>query len=183
MGFAAAVAPRIAGSAERTGGPAGKPPNIVIILADDLGWGDVYPTLKRIAQVKAKDPNPIDGIDVLDIMRGKKKAPLRDWFGYIAQGRTDRTALCDDTWKMVVIGGGVLDVKLGETGGKKAPRVELYRLDRDPGEGGNVLAEHPDVAARMLKRMQEFRRLKIDGIPHFLEGRKGFVAPKDWIIE
>ena len=149
-----------------------------------MGMIDVYPTLKRIAGVKAKDRNKLDGIDVLDIMRGKQKAPVRDWFSYIAQGSPDKTALCDDTWKLLVNRVSVLDVKLDASGGgENASKVELFRIDRDPAESKNLLTQHPDVAAKMLKRMQEFRRLKIDGIPSFLEGRKGFVAPKDWVIE
>ena len=61
--------------------------------------------------------------------------------------------------------------------------MELHRLDRDPGESTNLVQEHPAVAAEMLKRLQKFRRLKTDGIPDFLEGKKGFVAPVDWVIE
>ena len=146
-----------------------------------MGMIDVYPTLKRLAEVKSKDRNRIDGIDVLDVMRGKKDAPKRDWFSYIAQGRSEQIALCDDIWKLVVTGGSVLDVKLDDDG-PKGPEVELHRLDRDPGESTNLVQEHPAVAAEMLKRLQKFRRLKIDGIPDFLEGKKGFVAPVDWVI-
>jgi arylsulfatase A-like enzyme len=147
-----------------------------------MGMIDVYPTLKRLAEVKSKDRNRIDGIDVLDVMRGKKDAPKRDWFSYIGQGRPEQIALCDDTWKLVVTGGSVLDVRLDDDG-PKGPKVELLHLDRDPGESTNLVQEHPAVAAEMLKRLQKFRRLKIDGIPDFLEGKKGFVAPMDWVIE
>ncbi len=146
-----------------------------------MGMIDVYPTLKRLAGVKSKDRNRIDGIDVLDIMRGKKKAPKRDWFSYIAQGRPEQAALCDGTWKLVVTKGSALDVKLD--GSSKTPQTELFRLDRDPAESKNLLKDHPDVAATMLKRLQAFRRLKIDNIPDFREGRKGFKAPKDWKIK
>lgn len=146
-----------------------------------MGMIDVYPTLKRIARIKAKDRNRVDGIDVLDIMRGKKAAPKRDWFSYIAQGRPDQMALCNGTWKMVVTRGSVLDVDLSKKVEKGAV-VELFRLDNDPAEATNLVEKHPEVAADMLKRMQEHRRLKISGIPDFLEGKKGFVAPKDWVI-
>ena len=37
-----------------------------------------------------------------------------------------------------------------------APRVELYDLVSDPGEERNVLAEHPTVAAAMLRRLRSF---------------------------
>jgi len=107
---------------------------------------------------------------------------VRDWFSYIAQGRQDQTAVCDDTWKLVVTNGSVLDVVLGDGGGQ-TPKVELFRLDRDPSESTNLLQDHPDVAAAMLQRLQAFRRLKIDGIPNFLEGKQGFEAPRDWVIE
>ncbi|HIE95728.1 MAG: arylsulfatase [Fuerstiella sp.] len=147
-----------------------------------MGMVDVYPTIKRLVGVKSKDGNRLDGIDVLDVLRGEKKAPVRDWFSYIAQGRQDQTAVCDDTWKLVVTNGSVLDVVLGDGGGQ-TPKVELFRLDRDPSESTNLLQDHPDVAAAMLQRLQAFRRLKIDGIPNFLEGKQGFEAPRDWVIE
>lgn len=62
------------------------------------------------------------------------------------------------------------------------PSVELFHLDRDPGEQRNLAAEHPKIVAQLLKRLKEFRRLKIDGVPDFRQGRKGFKAPKDWVI-
>ena len=68
----------------------------------------------------------------------------------------------------------------GDSGSR--PSIELFRLDRDPGEERNLAAEQPEIVARLLNRLQEFRRLKIDGVPDFREGRKGFVAPKDWKI-
>lgn len=37
-----------------------------------------------------------------------------------------------------------------------APRAELYDLASDPGEERNVIAEHPTVAAAMLRRLRSF---------------------------
>jgi len=152
-----------------------------------MGYIDVYPTVKHIAGVTDPDPNPLDGHDMLEVIRGNAEAPKRDWFSYIAQGAADKTAICDGTWKLVVLGGSVLDVTLNQAtrpGNSKAkPSVELFRLDRNPGEQTNLAAEHPEVVAQLLKRLKEFRRLKIDGIPDYQEGRKGFKAPKDWVIK
>jgi arylsulfatase B len=156
-----------------------------------MGYIDVYPTVKSIAGITDPDPNPLDGRDMLEVIRGKAKAPKRDWFSYIAQGNPDKTAVCDGTWKLVVQGGSVLDVKLDKVtllgviwgGSKKKPSVELFRLDRDPREQRNLAAEHPKIVAELLKRLKEFRRLKIDGVPDFRQGRKGFKAPKDWEIK
>ena len=151
-----------------------------------MGYIDVYPTVKRIAGVTGSDPNPLDGRDMLDVIRGNAQSPKRDWFSYIAQGSPDKTAICDGTWKLVVVGGSVLDVTLDRAiqpgDSKKKPSVELFRLDRDPGEQTNLVAEHPDIVAKLLERLKEFRRLKISGVPYFQEDRKGFKAPQDWVI-
>jgi hypothetical protein len=34
----------------------------------------------------------------------------------------------------------------------------------------------------MLKKIRVHRRLKIEGIPDFLEEKKAFVAQKNWLI-
>ena len=156
-----------------------------------MGYIDVYPTLKRIAGVTTADPNRLDGYDMLDVMLGKARPPQRDWFSYIAQGSPDRMAVCDGTWKLVVLGGSVLDVSekpAAKPGGSKpgatkpAPILALYRLDRDPGEKTNLAVQQPKIVARLLKKLKSHRRLKLEGIPNFREGHKGFVAPKDWVI-
>ncbi len=151
-----------------------------------MGYIDVYPTVKRVARITAEDPNPLDGLDVLDLIRGEKEAPKRDWFSYIAQGRPDQIAICDGQWKLVVRGGSVLDVQVPEDGWqqpKSGPSVELFRIDRDLGERENLAAKKPKTLARLLVRLQTHRRLKISGVPSFREGRKGFKAPLNWVID
>jgi len=43
---------------------------------------------------------------------------------------------------------------------EKAPEApgQLYRLDRDPGETTNLYFEHPDVAARLKARLEDFKK-------------------------
>jgi len=151
-----------------------------------MGFIDVYPTLKRVAGVAGPDPNPLDGQDMLDVIRGEASAPKRDWFSYIAQGTPEQTAVCDGTWKLVVRGGSVLDVELDGAGRlgplKGGLSVELFRLDRDPGETTNLAAEHPEVVPPLLKRLKEFRRLKPDGVPPYTTRPQGYKAPQDWVI-
>jgi arylsulfatase B len=149
-----------------------------------MGYIDIYPTIKRIARATGPDANPLDGRDMFDVILGKAEPPQRDWFSYIAQGTPHRIAVCDGTWKLVVSGGNVLDVSLDDGDRDKTdggPTIELFRLDRDPGEKTNLVGKHPEIAGQLLKRLKEHRQLKID-VPHFLQGREGFVAPKDWVI-
>jgi arylsulfatase B len=148
-----------------------------------MGHIDIYPTIKRIARATGPDANPLDGRDMFDVILGKAEPPQRDWFSYIAQGTPVRIAVCDGTWKLVV-SGNVLDVSLDDGDRDKTdggPTIELFRLDRDPGEKTNLVGKHPEIAGQLLKRLKEHRQLKID-VPHFLQGREGFVAPKDWVI-
>jgi len=152
-----------------------------------MGFIDVYPTVKRIVGVTGPDPNPLDGQDMLDVIRGQALAPKREWFSYIAQGTPDQTAVCDGEWKLVVRGGSVLDVEwsgVGQRDGAQGGRsVELFRLGQDPGETTNLAAERPAIVARLLKSLKEFRRLKPDGVPPYTPKPQGFKAPKDWMIK
>ena len=40
-----------------------------------MGFIDIYPTIKRIVGDNDPDPNPLDGQDMLDVIRGKKSPP------------------------------------------------------------------------------------------------------------
>ncbi len=144
-----------------------------------MGYIDVYPTVKRLAGLAdAPDPNPLDGVDVLDVMRGRAEAPQRDWFSYIHQsGPTEHLAVIHRPWKLVVHGPGVL-----KDGSKPKSRRELFNLWKDPHEKTNVADGHPDVVDRLWDRLRTFRSWAIKGVPAYGEGRKGFKAPKDWII-
>lgn len=151
-----------------------------------MGYIDVYPTLKRIAGLNAADPNPLDGLDMLDVIRGKASPPQRDWYSYIAQQKPEQSALTNMPWKLVVRGGNALDLAIDEKGNRKTTHsppisAELFNLEKDPGEQTNLLSQQPKIAQKLLKSMQSYRRLKID-VPDCFANRKGFVAPKDWVI-
>ncbi|MEM7475705.1 MAG: arylsulfatase [Planctomycetota bacterium] len=144
-----------------------------------VGYIDVYPTLRRVSGLEEKNKLPLDGLDILDAIRGQAELPKRDWYSYIAQGNPERVAICDGQWKLVVSQGSVLDASLE----KAVPRIELFDLNQDPSEENNLAVEHPGRSSTMLGKLQAHRRLKISGIPNYLEGKQGFKAPKDWLIQ
>lgn len=145
-----------------------------------------YPIINRIVGLTLPGPNLFDGQDMLEVIRGKNLLPKRDLFSYVAQGRPEQAAICDGTWKLVIQGGSALEVNLDDIRRAKSVKdkisVELFHLDRDPGEKTDLIREHPKIAAELLKRLKEFLRERIEGMPHYDEGREGFKAPKDWII-
>ena len=144
-----------------------------------MGYIDVHPTVKRLAGLAdAPDPNPLDGVDVLDVMRGTAEAPQRPWFSYIQQGGpTEHLSVIDRPYKLVVQGPGILSENARETS-----KAELFNLAEDPREQTDISGKHPDLVDRLWKALRTFRTWKIDGVPEFSDGRKGFKAPKDWII-
>ena len=54
-----------------------------------------------------------------------------------------------------------------------APTSPILWQKRKSNES-ELAKDHPDVAAAMLKRLQAYRRLRIDGVPDILEGKKDF---------
>ena len=146
-----------------------------------MGYIDVYPTLKAIAGGTETDPNPLDGINLLPIIRDQKTAPKRKWFTYVAQGTpSNKFALTEGPWKLVLVNGLPVDADLEKP--NSPPTIELFHLDRDPSEKTNLITKEPERVATMLKELQEHYRLKISGIPHYREGADDFIAPKDWVI-
>jgi hypothetical protein len=103
------------------------------------------------------------------------------------KGSPDKTAILEGDWKLIVLGGPATRVPLKAVDElNELPEgliVELYDLGRDPGEESNIAVENPKVVAKLLKQLHEFRSLKLDGVPDFRDGVKGFVAPKEWKIE
>lgn len=149
------------------------------VCREQMGYIDVFPTALRLAGAKPSPRAPaLDGIDVLDFMRGDKRAPERPWFSYIAPQDTENAAVSVGPWKLVVSGGAVL----GATP-DPASKIALFNLEKDPRETTDVAAEHPDIVARLQQRRAEFGRMQTKGVDAYAEGRRGFKAPHDWIIK
>ncbi len=144
-----------------------------------MGYIDVYPTIKRLAGLTETDPHPLDGLDILNMIDAYPQSPQRHWYSYIAQG-PEKSAISDGTWKLVVTRGSVLEVADAAT--QVAPRLELFNLTQDPQEQTNLIEQEPNRLQRLLSRLQAFRRLKIEGLPDWTDGREGFQAPADWVI-
>jgi len=94
------------------------------------GYVDVLPTLLAAAGGDPQREPPLDGIDLLPILRGEQPAPERALY-------PDRFAVVTQRWKLV--------------------NDELYDLASDPAEQTNVAAQHPGVLAKLREQLAEFR--------------------------
>lgn len=105
------------------------------------GFEDWMPTLLDLCDLKDKSPAGIDGTSFAASLLGKPQKDreflYREFPAYGGQ-----QSLRMGNWKYI---------RTGLLGGKKAKPAteELYDLAADPAETKNVLAEHPDVLAKM----------------------------------
>ena len=118
---------------------------------------DFFPTAAEITGFKftKKTDRPIDGIDLMPVIRGEvANRPADLFFGYrrLVKG-IDGQALIRGDWKLV-------------REAKRDPRTRLYNLANDPYEKKDLAAENPEMRASMMEAMQAYDescRLSRDG--------------------
>lgn len=103
---------------------------------------DVMPTLADL--VGTEKPAGLDGISFLPTLLGEAQSQHEYlYWEFHSQGK--KQAVRMGNWKAL---------RTGLADDPDAP-VELYDLSKDVGEEHNVAAEHPDIAKKMLKIMQD----------------------------
>lgn len=141
---------------------------------------DVMPTALSLAGIapEATGCKPLDGVDLNPLFAGKLAQLLeRDLYFYHGQqGEDDEpAAVISKEWKLVVNGPNLAKGLTAEH------KVELYKINEDPGETSDVAKAHPEVVGRLVKKLVAFRSLQPEnGVPPYEEGKNGFVAPKEW---
>lgn len=133
-----------------------------------MGYVDIAPTLREIAGVKTQPAKPYDGISMLPVLTGQKKQIDRTF--YLGYG-----SLISNQWKIVK----------ANTGNPRMKHAEdlLFNIMTDPSEKKNVKDANPDVFKKLDAIVTSFDAIKpSSSVPPFGEGRKGFVAPKEWKI-
>ncbi len=113
---------------------------------------DLYPTFCAIAGAPRPEKQPLDGVDLSPLLFGGS-IPSRALFwhfpGYLGSGHnlwrtTPAGAIREGNWKLI---------EWFEDG-----RIELYDLERDPGQRRNLAEAESDVAQRLRERLAAWRR-------------------------
>ena len=108
----------------------------------------------------------VDGVSLVPLLRGGTELPREAIFWhyphYGNQGGTPGSSVRSGDWKLI---------EFFEDG-----RLELYNLRRDPGEKENRAAAEPEIAARLLELLRNWRRevealLPAAGDPPFFRRR------------
>lgn len=131
-----------------------------------IGYIDVMPTVLK--STGAALTENLDGIDFLPALRGERELPTRPWFSYIHQGPDAQASVHLENWKLIAHG---------------EARHELYDLSKDPAEASDVAGANPEIVARLRGELQRFFSWSKEGVSNYDEGRAGFKAPKDWIVQ
>lgn len=144
-----------------------------------IGYIDVLPTV--LAAAGGDAPKNLDGINVLSALQGGAPLPERPWFSWMHQsGDEPEHAFASvhlGRWKLVARGDFFSQPPT------VAPAFELYDLEADPAETDDLAARQPKRVAGMSRRLREFGAWGRPGVTSYREGREGFTAPKNWVIE
>ena len=143
-----------------------------------IGYIDVLPTVLAAAGVSPAEDSPaLDGLNILPALRGEAALPGRPWFSYLHQNDEALASVHLGPWKLVARG----DFFAADSA--EPPLLELYDLAADPGEIRDLAAREPERVRDLHARLREFGTWQQPGVGAYSEGREGFRAPKDWIIE
>src|SRR5262249_11787955 len=107
---------------------------------------DYFPTLCEAAGARVSADNKVDGLSLVSLLRGGKlqaRALYWDYPHYGNQGGAPASAIRDGNWKLIEW--------------REDQSIELFELVTDPGEQRNLVDDKPDVAARLRKKLQEWR--------------------------
>jgi arylsulfatase A-like enzyme len=111
-------------------------------VSDAAWWfADFPPTAAALAGVRP--PAGLDGVDVTPLLTGRGRPPARPPLYWEFHEGGFKQALREGHWKAVRLAAD-------------AP-LELYDLNRDPGEAHNLAAARPDIAGRLARLMDEAR--------------------------
>jgi arylsulfatase B len=142
------------------------------------GYIDVFPTLQRIVGVAERAGRPLDGIDLLDVLRGEVPHPEREWYSYVGSDRQEQLAITTGEWKLVWHGPTILCASSEEE-----VAISLFRIAADPNETTDLAPDHPEVVGELLKRLKTFRSVRpAEGLTPSVLPPKGWKPPKDWEI-
>ena len=110
-------------------------PTAVKDVSNMCGYLDVFPTLSSLTKSKQAMPKNLDGISLVENIKGIAKPQTERFFYWIWR---DHDVLRSDKWKLF----------------RYFNKVELYDMVNDISETKNVSVSNPEVVKQMLKQIE-----------------------------
>lgn len=121
------------------------------VVDQSLHIMDLYPTLLRIAGAELDQKKKLDGRDAWPTITAGKPSPHKE----ILLNSTPFTgAVLEGDWKLVWNG----QVSANHTKRSENELWELFDLAADPYEKKNLYTKRPKIAARLKKKLEDYRR-------------------------
>ncbi len=112
------------------------------------GTIDLLPTLAALSDSKLPADRKIDGLDISKLLQGSNETPRQEFLHYASNGNLEGIRQGD--YKLLVKKGRGRKDQPADKG-----QVMLFNLKEDLGEQNNIASEHPDLVAKLTKRMEE----------------------------
>ena len=110
---------------------------------------DVMPTLLSLAEVEASEARPLDGVDLSPVLLGKGVIDPRPlYWASLGNNGSRAESMREGPWKLVV------NHPKAKPGSFENEQVELYRLDRDPGETQDLAKSEPEKSGELLAKLK-----------------------------
>jgi len=140
-----------------------KPPNILFILADDLGWGD----LSCYGNARFKTP-ALDRLAREGTLFTQFYQSSGVWrfavFGH-PWNRSPILAIRDGPWKLLL--------------NPDRSRVELYDIPADPSEQNNVASQHARIVERLTTKALAWQKTLPPGTIESAAGKNDYPMPRE----
>lgn len=129
------------------------------ICAEPATVMDLLPTLTGLAKGRVPDDRIIDGQDIWPLLSGDPQARSPHAAVFYLRGRGVQ-AIREGQWKYRMAADKSVGRKQTQGTDRKDRRTRetLIDLQVDPGEQHNIIDRHPDTAARLKRRLEEFQQ-------------------------
>lgn len=147
---------------------------------DHMGYIDVFPTLKVLVGLQEEPINELDGINMLESLRGKNQQREREWFSYIDQSneRIERLAFHQGNKKLVLY-----RAAFDHQNRDKKDRAYFYHVDRTHMETIDSADLSSPLKAVLEKKIDSMLLFKSDPqVDRYSVGKEELAVPKQWMI-
>ncbi|NQU54187.1 MAG: sulfatase-like hydrolase/transferase [Bacteroidetes bacterium] len=125
------------------------------IITERMGYIDVLPTLMEIANYSGNSKNELDGINILDGLKGGK-LDNREWFTYLDQNaeKKEKFAMNTNQWKLIW-------QRNAPDNEISSENIELFRINEDKTESIELSEKKQDIVNSLKSGIDRFYKFKI----------------------